>query len=154
MVDVRVPKLDGQDRVPEDHLPAHLAAATLDQARWDDLVAALVAGSRVTLAVDHGTNRITVSTSATTNADDAYLLDRGNHTGQEGITDVAGLQDALNSKHAEVANTKVPHIFVYSDEADARPTADANVVIWWIAANGALGQPTNATGQDLVDLVP
>jgi hypothetical protein len=94
-----------------------------------------------------------IQEGATANETDAYLLSLGNATGTLAMSKVSGLVDTLNSKHTDIANTKVAHVFVYSDVNVARPTTSTGVMIWWQAATAGLDVPVNALDFDRVDLL-
>lgn len=125
------------------------------------MIEGIVAGGG-TITLQQGTNIqivetnpgvFEISTTATTNDTDAELRDRGTHTGTDAITDIVGLQEALNSKIEALAGTTVPRTFRYSSINDARPTTDPTVDIRWIPTSASLGRPVNALGTDEVVLV-
>jgi hypothetical protein len=60
----------------------------------------LIAGTNIDITYDDIEETITISTTATVNSSDATLLDRSNHTGEQAISTVTGLQDALDAKVA------------------------------------------------------
>ena len=75
-----------------------------------------------------------IATGATANATDAHLLDRDNHTGEQAISTVTGLQAALDARRVVVE---------HGADADTARPAGAVYVEWVGSVN-----PTNATAGD------
>jgi hypothetical protein len=82
------------------------AGETYDPEKVRDTIgAALIPLGLITLSVNDAGDTITIGTSATQNQTDAYLLSRGNHTGTQAQSTVAGLELDLAARLPLAGNT-------------------------------------------------
>lgn len=80
--------------------------------------AAMLGTGLISVTYDPVSDTITVTTTATKNQTDAYLLNRANHTGLSPISGVNGLQTALDGKE----NRTRERVVWYNRTANAWPT--------------------------------
>lgn len=134
----------------------------LTQEQAEDIVANLVAvtGGGINVAYDDPAGTLTfsltgesyttaektklagIATGATQNSSDATLLDRANHTGNQAISTVTGLQTALDGK----ANSS--HTHTLSDVSDAGTAAALDVPA---TGNAAVGEVVKGNDTRLSD---
>jgi hypothetical protein len=101
----------------------------------DTIGAALAGVGLVAVTVNDAADTITISTTATANATDAQLRDRGTHTGAQAISTVTGLQAALDALTAALAgkvDTTDPRL------TDTRTPTDASVTDAKVATGAAI----------------
>lgn len=105
---------------------------TFDPEKTRDAIgAALVPLGLIDIAINDAGDTISISTRATQNQTDAYLLSRANHTGTQALDTVEGLPAALNNKAAKA------DLAGYLPLAGNTPATPLGSLYW--AANAAIG---------------
>lgn len=117
-----------------------------------DILGGTLSGiGNINVQVNDAADTVVITTTATVNATDAYLLSRANHTGLDQISDVEGLQLILDDLRADVdaspsQDTDLLKIHYYSVVSEPRPVYDGPIA--WVTLTTGLTEPTNRQPRD------
>jgi hypothetical protein len=105
-----------------------VAGTTFDpEATRDAIGAALIGVGNIAVSINDAADTITISTTATANSTDAYLLSRANHTGTQAAGTITGLSTvATSGSYADLSAKPTIPTTAYIDAGDTAAKARAN----------------------------